>query len=205
MHGWRDSLDKARELLRTIDTPALPELWRAVQKLNGRASRQAWPFFQALEDFIPWDLAFSKHYRVRLRIPKRPLAAAKRLWPHEKIVFVVWSAVEQSGKRIPVTYYAPIEDGCCEVSLPAGDHFCNLASEIAAQGSAGETAHGGIIKLSVPLGLCHVMPSGAALVQEPSRYGKVLGSLFGQGKAGLPYASAAQPSGLSPAPLNTLG
>ena len=77
-----------------------------VQKLKGRASRQAWPFFQALDEFIPWDLAFSKHYRVRLRIPDHALAEAKRLWPREKIVFVVWSAVEWSGKRTPVTYHA---------------------------------------------------------------------------------------------------
>ena len=205
MRGWREALDEAREILRTIDTPALPELWRNVQKLKGRASRQSWPFFEALDEFIPWDLAFSKHYRVRLRIPDHALAEAKQLWPRERIVFVVWSAVEWSGKRNPVTYHALIEDGCCEVSLPAGDHFCNLASEIAAQGSVGEPVRDGTIKLSVPLGLCHVTPSGAALVQEPSRYGKILGSLFGHRKAGLRYGSTAAPSGSSSAALNTLG
>ena len=98
MGGWRQALDEAREILRTIDTPALPELWRNVQKLKGRASRQSWPFFEALDEFIPWDLAFSKHYRVRLRIPTRSLAEAKQLWPREKIVFVVWSVVRRNGE-----------------------------------------------------------------------------------------------------------
>ena len=121
MRGRREALDEAREILRTIDTPASPELWRNVQKLKGRASRQSWPFFEALDEFIPWDLAFSKHYRVRLRIPYHALAEAKQLWPRERIVFVVWSAVEWSGKRTPVTYHA-LDRGRLlrgEFSLPA--------------------------------------------------------------------------------------
>lgn len=205
MEGWREALDEAREILRTIDTPALPKLWRAVQRLDARTARQAWPFFEPLDGFIPWDLGFSKHYRVHLRIPDDALAEAKCLWPHGKIVFVVPSAIEQSGKRNPLTYYAPIEDGHFEASLTAGDHFCYLAPDFAAQEIVGETTRDGTIKLAIPLGLCHVRPRGAALVQQPSRYSKTLDLLLGREESGLRSASTAGASGLLSTSLNTVG
>jgi hypothetical protein len=137
---------------------------------------------------------------VRLRIPDHVLAEAKGQWRREKVVVVIWSAIEQSGKRGPVAYYAPIEDGYFEVSLPAGDYFCHIGQEVAR-----ETAREITSKLLLPFGLCHVRPTGATLGQEPSRYGKILGSLLGQETAGLQYVLTAEPLEPSPTALSTLG
>jgi len=113
---------------------------------------------------------------------------------------VVWSAMERSGKPNPVTYYAPIEDSYFEMSLPAGDHACYLAQEVA-QGTVRDRPD----ELTVPFGLCHVRSSGTALVQKPSRYGMILGLLLGHGKPGLQTASIAASSGLLSTPLSTIG
>ncbi|MGE0257577.1 MAG: radical SAM protein [Alphaproteobacteria bacterium] len=204
MDGWREALDEAREILRTVDTPALPELWRAVQRLEGRQSRHAWPFFQALDDFIPWDVGFTKHYRACLPVPGEALAKAKQQWPRQNIV-VVWSAVERGLDGDPLPYFAPIRDGHFDVRLPMGDHPCYLApddSGLVAPEIASTLSHDDKNRLTVPIGLCHVTPSGAALVQEPSHYGKILGSLLGRGKAGPRPAITAEFPVLASAPLS---
>jgi hypothetical protein len=207
MSGWREALDEARETLRTIDNPALPELWKAVQHLEGRASRQAWPFFQALDDFIPWDVGFAKHYRACLRVPDDALAEAERQWPRQNIV-VVWSAVERGGNRDPLAYYAPIRDGYFEVNLPVGDHPCYLApddSGLVAPEIASTISRDSKNRLTVPIGLCHVTPSGAVLVQEPSRYSRLLGSLLGNAKVGARRTLTAELPGLASVPATTIG
>src|SRR5439155_3365534 len=47
MAHWREALDEAWRVVRTIDTPVLPEMWRHMQQIKGTAERSGWHYLRA--------------------------------------------------------------------------------------------------------------------------------------------------------------
>ncbi len=168
MRGWREALSEARHILRTIETPVLPPQWRAAQQITGPDARQAWPYFQALEDFIPWDIAYTKHYRIRLPIPQDLLIEARRRSRRQNVIVMIQPYGGADWKTSTIPYYARIEaNDTFEISLPAGHHTCYLCPEF----DLGE---------GMSFGYCEVKPGGSRLISSFNSFGERLNNLLGR-------------------------
>lgn len=175
MAGWREALDEARRLVREIEAPELPEVWRATQRLRGRAARDAWPFFGAIEDFIPWDIGFTRHWRVRLALPPDVLAEADRRWPRGGYLAAIEVTHALDWKTNTSPYHADVVDGAIEVSLPAGEVFVSLMNAFD-------------LTDAIHCGTAEIRPSGAAWIApwRSSGFARDLARLMGRAAAGQP-------------------
>lgn len=123
---WRSSLDEARRLISNIESDTLPDLWRAVQRIKGRAAWSTWPYLGAFESFIPWNVEGKYHSYVTGRLPKEIMDLVDDRLAGKPLV-VVFTPI--SAEHGTVTYYSRVEQGAYAVQLPFGAFRCAVIDE----------------------------------------------------------------------------
>jgi radical SAM protein with 4Fe4S-binding SPASM domain len=110
MRGWAEAIAEARAL-----APGL------VSTLD------------ALEMNIPYGLIDIPHRRVRITLPSRPMGLWRRDYPKQPLVAYIFDIDAPSANA---RYWAPIDDGAFEVSLPTGNYCVNVSTKWANAGPA---------------------------------------------------------------------
>src|SRR5262249_53580000 len=154
MAHWREALDEAWSVLRTIDTPRLPAMWRHMQQIKGTAARSSWPYLHAIEDFIPWDITYEAHYPVNLPIPQQTLQTARQQWPGAELDVVFRPHHQLKWRTWAHPYHSAINDASFEAHLPLGSYTCSINH---AFGSP-----------PLEIGEIEVTPDRAGYIQQPS-------------------------------------
>jgi hypothetical protein len=132
MAGWSEAIDAAKAELDSY-FPSLAVVWRA--QSVPEETQETWRnLFEVLRAQIPLDLADVPHRRVTLDIPDELMvrAAAK----HDAAPLVAY--IFPQGATDGVSYWGPIKNGRCEVSLPDGAFSIGVSTKwAAAVGNAG--------------------------------------------------------------------
>lgn len=121
MAGWSEAIDTAKADLENY-FPALAKVWH--QQEVPEDLKATWRnLFEVLRAQIPFDLGNTPHRRVTIDVPAHFIAKATAKHPNSQLVAYIY----QRGE--PVSYWAQVKDGRCEVSLPEGAFLINVSTK----------------------------------------------------------------------------
>jgi hypothetical protein len=164
MAHWREALNEAWRVVRTIDTPMLPDMWRYMQRIDEGDARSGWPHLEAIEDFIPWDIAYERHYRANLLIPPHAWAAAHSRWPDVAPVVVFRPQHAMKWRAWTYPYYSTVENGSFETYLPLGSYECWLINEFESS--------------RIEIGEIEVTPHRVSYIEQSAHFAKVVDAIL---------------------------
>ncbi|WP_429027421.1 radical SAM protein [Bradyrhizobium sp. I1.14.4] len=131
MAGWADAIDAAKAELDSY-FPSLAVVWRS-QSVPDETQETWRNLFEVLRAQIPLDLADVPHKRVTLDIPDELMMRAAAAHGVAPLVAYIFPQRTTDG----VSYWGPIKDGRCEVSLPDGAFSVGVSTKWAATGGNG--------------------------------------------------------------------
>ncbi len=128
MAGWKEAIDEALAELELyfptlgylIGSGEIPDELKQRRRLD----------FEMLRNVIPFELAEIPHRRITFRIPEAPLEQFRQTYGSKLVAYIF----KEGSPSALSDYWAPIVHGTCEVWLPEGKFFVNIAGKWAPAG-----------------------------------------------------------------------
>lgn len=160
--GWRESLNDAQDIILSIEGESLPQIWRNAQKVRRIDAGKVWPFLNALESFIPWDINSIHHEHITGSIPSAFTNDAVTINSTSRKLIVF--SQNNHHKSSATNYYSILDGRNFDLYLPFGVYQSIIVDEFDSSSY-------------IYIGLFSVMPSGSGFNIDTKEFETIYKSL----------------------------